>query len=306
MPARRSITILCLALSLLLLVAVPARAGCTLVGELLTCTPEGLHGLSGPGGSPPPDSVGAGVYPEGARRLLELANQERAAVGLGLLTSRPDLVELALRHTQAMVQDDSIFHNLNLLGKPLRALLGASVVGENVGWSTDIEDLHRRLMASAGHRASLLEPRFSVVGMAVVRSENGRYYATQDFAQPDGGPTLAPPSTTPPPPPAPRRPVAVPPPVVEVAPAAPLPRVVDAPPVAEPVLVTVPEVVAVPEREPVAPPAEGAVAGLLSATPVSSSSADRRGLVALAAILAALVGLGNGLSAVRNRHLGIR
>lgn len=199
MPARRSLTTIGLALTLLLLVAVPARAeGCGLVGQLLTCdpveeppeilvTPDGWLTLSGADGSvPSPGSGGPAVVDSaGALRLLELANQERTAAGLGVLTSRADLVDLALAHTFAMVESDSIFHNLDLLGRPLR-VLGTDVVGENVGWSTDVDDLHRRLMASPGHRANLLEPRFTVVGMAVVATGNGRYYATQDFAQAQG------------------------------------------------------------------------------------------------------------------------
>jgi len=39
-------------------------------------------------------------------------------------------------------------------------------------------------MNSPGHRANLLNPRFSVAGFAVVQAPDGRYFITEDFFQP--------------------------------------------------------------------------------------------------------------------------
>lgn len=326
MPVRRLLTIACLTSSLLLLVAIPAwAAGCGPVADLLTCdpvtnppelvvTPEGWLAIPGADGKVPTPTpqgpVGPPVVdPAGARRLLQLTNQERVAAGLGELTSRPDLVELALEHTMEMVEKDSIFHNLDLLGRPLRSLLGTDVVGENVGWSTDVDDLHRLLMASPGHRASILEPRFNVVGMAVVRLGENRYFATQDFAQAKGG---APAQATPPPAPA-------------AAPSDPVPVTPVVDPVAQrgaptPAKVTAPAVDPAPSREQTAEsttttgmsddtaaePTElavGEVGSIVGAQPVSAEvPGPHAALVALAMILAALVALANGASLYRDRN----
>nr|MBA2438486.1 CAP domain-containing protein [Acidimicrobiia bacterium] len=107
---------------------------------------------------------------------------------------------MATVHTQKMLgSGGGIFHNLDLLTQPLRNVLGAVAVGENVGWSTHLEDLHPRLMASPGHRAALLDPRFTVAGFAVMQDTDGLYYVTQDFVQPSGAtPPPSPPAPSPP------------------------------------------------------------------------------------------------------------
>jgi len=47
-----------------------------------------------------------------------------------------------------------------------------------------VESAHARLMNSRGHRANLLNPRFSVAGFAVVQAPDGRYFITENFLQP--------------------------------------------------------------------------------------------------------------------------
>lgn len=229
-PARAALAV---SVGLVLLAPVPARAAdCGLLNVLVDCspsesglevTPEGLLVLPGSGQSPPPappPPAPAAVRvapstptsrPDLARLLLDLANEERAQVGSPMLSSRQDVVDMALAHTREMLgSGGGIFHNLDLLTVPLRNVLGALTVGENVGWSTHPEDLHPRFMASAGHRAALLDPRFTIAGFAVIQDTDGRYYATENFVQPSGAaPASAPdprPSLPPPGGPAPELP----------------------------------------------------------------------------------------------------
>ncbi|MDQ1375825.1 MAG: hypothetical protein QOJ09_3163, partial [Actinomycetota bacterium] len=42
------------------------------------------------------------------------------------------------------------------------------------------------LMDSPGHKANILEPKFSIVGMAAVRGSDGLIFITQDFVQTNG------------------------------------------------------------------------------------------------------------------------
>ncbi|MGH9156210.1 MAG: CAP domain-containing protein [Acidimicrobiales bacterium] len=163
--------------------------------------------------------------PEAARQLLDLVNGERARAGLGQVTSRDDIVTIALEHSQRMAAAGNIFHNDNFFSTTVKNLLGSLTRGENVAQNTSISDTHVRLMNSPGHRANILDGRFNTVGFAVVRTSNGQYWVTEDFAQTRGAPsvaaaaaaapTAAPPSTRAP---APRpAPVAVPAPVVPVS-----------------------------------------------------------------------------------------
>lgn len=133
----------------------------------------------------------APVVPEAAQRLLDLANAERRNAGLGGLSSRDDIVAIALAHSQQMAQAGDLFHSDSFFGSAVKNLLNAAVRGENVAYNGDIDNTHARLMASPGHRANLLDARFSVVGFGVVKAADGRYFVTQNFIQPAGAPRAA-------------------------------------------------------------------------------------------------------------------
>lgn len=132
--------------------------------------------------------------PEAAQRLLDLANVERAKAGMGSLTSRGDVAAIALTHSTTMVAAGNIFHNDIFFSGATRLLLNSEARGENVAANSSVDDTHARLMNSPGHRANILDPRFSVAGFAVVRGTDGRYYTTENFLQPRGGPPVAAPA----------------------------------------------------------------------------------------------------------------
>ena len=129
--------------------------------------------------------------PDAAQHLLDLVNGERQRAGLGALASRDDVVTIALEHSLEMAQKGDIFHSTSYFGPAVRNLLNASARGENVAYNGDIDAAHARLMASAGHRANILDSRFSVVGIGVVKAPDGRFFITQDFLQPAGAPRAA-------------------------------------------------------------------------------------------------------------------
>lgn len=147
---------------------------------------------------PPPLNPTSPVsVPEAAQHLLDLVNGERQRAGLGALTSRDDVVAIALQHSQEMAQKGDIFHSTSFFSSTVKNLLNAGVRGENVAYNGDIDSAHARLMASAGHRANILDSRFSVVGMAVVKAPDGRYFVTQDFLESAGAPRAAAPKAAP-------------------------------------------------------------------------------------------------------------
>lgn len=122
--------------------------------------------------------------PGAARRLLELANLERQRAGLGALTARDDVTAIALAHSTRMALDGDIFHNRSYFSAATRRLLRTAYRGENVASNGSIEDAHARLMRSRGHRANILNRRFSVAGFAVVQAPDGQYFITEDFLRP--------------------------------------------------------------------------------------------------------------------------
>ena len=72
-------------------------------------------------------------------------------------------------------------HNPDLGGDLDRAgVTGWTSWGENVGYGGDIDQVHAALLASQGHRADILNPHYSQVGIGVVRS-GGTVWVTIDF-----------------------------------------------------------------------------------------------------------------------------
>jgi hypothetical protein len=124
--------------------------------------------------------------PDWEARMLEQVNRERERAGLPALRQEPRLDAAAAEHTSRMARRGTLAHQLR--GEPpLRARVAATglrfnAVAENVGYSTNVEDLHPNLMRSRGHRANLLDARYNAIGVAIQR-EGNRYYVTQNFAR---------------------------------------------------------------------------------------------------------------------------
>ena len=161
-----------------------------------------------PPSSPPPAPAEYRVLAPESRRLLELVNESRAAAHRPALTSRADLVDVATAHADRMARRGDIFHNDELFTASAKRRLGATRIGENVAVNTTVEDAHRRLMASEGHRANILDARFTIAGFGIVGHPDGRIFITEVFIQPAVAAAPAPPAApqkparaaTPPPP----------------------------------------------------------------------------------------------------------
>lgn len=120
-------------------------------------------------------------------------NQERAANGLPALTHVADLQAIAVEHSKRMAASNSLHHNPNLSTQ----VTSWSRLSENVGYGGGAETVHLALMASPGHRANILDPAVSQMGIGVVWSGT-RLWVTQVFRQPTAAaataPTVAPPA----------------------------------------------------------------------------------------------------------------
>ncbi len=122
---------------------------------------------------------------EAGRRLLEMANRERAKAGLAPLQADDGLTKAAQAHAAAMAAQQKLSHQLS--GEPSLVLRLAAnskthldQSGENVAFAGSVDQAQDSLMHSPPHRANLLNAGYNVAGFSVVR-RGSLLYVTQDF-----------------------------------------------------------------------------------------------------------------------------
>lgn len=127
------------------------------------------------------------------RELFELLNHERAANHLPELKWDDALFKAARKHALLMLDLNILEHQLP--GEPgLEERITASgarftFIAENIAIGKDSATIHNGWMHSPGHRANILSPRATSVGIAVVRGTAG-LFAVQDFSQAFGNESL--------------------------------------------------------------------------------------------------------------------
>ena len=111
--------------------------------------------------------------------IYELVTEFRAANGVAPLVRDTGLEAVAAGWTQWMQAADSLVHNPSYADEIPG---GWTRAGENIAWNYSEEDLFWAWVNSPGHRANLLDDRYTSVGIWSVRGSDGRVWATQDFA----------------------------------------------------------------------------------------------------------------------------
>ncbi|MEP2639548.1 CAP domain-containing protein [Roseobacter sp.] len=123
------------------------------------------------------------------KEMLELVNAERAKVGVDPLTFDDNLNSAAEDHSSWMLEND-IFDHTGVDGTRPEdravdagyVLEGRSAVGENIGWhstggepglSDDVVLVHEGLMNSPAHKAAILNPLFTEIGIGI---EDGDFF----------------------------------------------------------------------------------------------------------------------------------
>ncbi|GAB4345684.1 MAG: hypothetical protein OHK0047_39100 [Leptolyngbyaceae cyanobacterium] len=149
--------------------------------------------------TPPTPTPAAAPIPDFVQRVLNLTNQFRAANGLAPLQLNIELDTAALRHSQDMALNDYFDHN-GLNGSTPASRMNqvgysSSVYGENIAAGYDTpEEVVQGWIDSPGHRANLLNPSFTEVGIGYYYLANdtgvNNYYSywTQDFGGGDLNP----------------------------------------------------------------------------------------------------------------------
>ncbi len=132
--------------------------------------------------------------------LVAAINIERTQRGLEPLVSDPLLCVTARAHCREMCSLDYFEHRSPTPGleTPLNRYLAGrralgqerpstALVGENIFYASvsdsdyNVAYAHQRLMASPGHQANILEPRFTHVGVGLYRDSQGRFWVTEMF-----------------------------------------------------------------------------------------------------------------------------
>lgn len=193
---RARIATLAALLSMGIVVAPAVAEECRLVDKVFERCQQSSEPQPEPGPPPAPESqpepepqsepqANPGHRPAAVARVLALLNNERSGRGLPNVALRGDVSSISAPHSEAMAAKGTIWHNDAYFTAAVKTRLDARLLGENVARNTDIDDAHRRLMNSPGHRANILDGRFTVVGLAVYDDGWGNLYVTQSFVQPN-------------------------------------------------------------------------------------------------------------------------
>jgi uncharacterized protein YkwD len=155
-----------------------------------------LLALAGP--APAEDTPAEVKLSADEKALLLLLNQERKKEKLPELAVNALLCKAARLHAQNMARQEKCEHELDgkrVAGRVTDAGYDYRVVRENLAMAAAEREgddppapapaeVHRKWMESKGHRANILFPRCTEVGLAIARSKKGTYYYAQVFASP--------------------------------------------------------------------------------------------------------------------------
>ena len=138
---------------------------------------------AGTPGPPKEEAVDQSNVSQFVQQVIDLTNQHRQANGLKPLTHDPELSKVAQKKSQDMHQNNYFSHTSPTYGSPFDMMRDSGIeyktAGENIaqGQRTP-EDVVNAWMNSSGHRANILNPDFTHIGVGVEQEE---FHWTQMF-----------------------------------------------------------------------------------------------------------------------------
>jgi uncharacterized YkwD family protein len=118
------------------------------------------------------------------REMVEYVNQERVKAGIAPLQVDLELARVARIKSQDMVDNGYFDHNSPTHGSPFEMMRSFGIsyrsAGENIAKNSSVMGAHTALMNSEGHRANILNPGFTHIGIGIVGS-GGMVTITQVF-----------------------------------------------------------------------------------------------------------------------------
>lgn len=141
-----------------------------------------------------PDALVAAPAPPASpvvSTVLSLTNEERARAGLAPLRENAQLNRAAQLHTDQMGASSRLEHVIpgapypNPIDRLAAAHYDWQSYGENIAMGQrSSAEVVSAWMNSAGHRANILNPRYTELGVGYALDGNGRPYYAQVFARP--------------------------------------------------------------------------------------------------------------------------
>ena len=111
--------------------------------------------------------------------ILSETNAARAAAGLAPLAEHGDLNAIAQGCSDVQAANGVMAHCADYY---TRFPVGWTNAAENVAFGQSVDDVVDAWLASPGHRANILNPALTHIGIGFAVGSDGRTYFTQDFA----------------------------------------------------------------------------------------------------------------------------
>lgn len=119
------------------------------------------------------------------QQMVNLVNQERTSRGIAALTVDAQLVKVARMKSQDMINNNYFGHQSPKYGSPFDLMKSQGITyryaGENLAGADTVQRAHTNLMNSAGHRANILNPNFTKIGVGVVQGGPYGLMISQEF-----------------------------------------------------------------------------------------------------------------------------
>ena len=138
----------------------------------------------------PSVAVPSVAVPPTEQAIIDLTNQQRIVNGLAPLAASGKLVQAAQTHAVNMAQLDQMSHVLSSVSQPDLASRAQAVgysfatLGENIAFRhAGAPEVVDGWMNSAGHKANILDPGFTEIGIAVAANSKGELYYCQVFGK---------------------------------------------------------------------------------------------------------------------------
>ena len=133
-------------------------------------------------------AVSTVAIPPMEQAVIDLTNQQRMLNGLAPLATSGKLVQAARIQAGNMAQLDQMSHVLagvaqpDLLSRANAVGYGYAKLGENIAYNyAGAPEVVAGWMNSTGHKANILDPGFTEIGVAVAANSNGQLYYCQVF-----------------------------------------------------------------------------------------------------------------------------
>ena len=123
---------------------------------------------------------------EAEQTMLTYVNLQRTQRGLAALRLDPALAAVAREHSTDMFQRSYFSHDAPSGETPFDRMHAAGITytaaGENIAYAPNVTIADTGLMNSPEHRANILRPEFSRIGIGIISGGLFEEMYTQDFA----------------------------------------------------------------------------------------------------------------------------